>query len=67
MSRSGTSGLAGLMKGRLIHFDILVSILDCLPSLFEERLEYSKLFVCIGQQYQPIMKKLMTCLWANIL
>ena len=43
MSCSGTSGLAGLMKGRLIHFDILVSILDCLPSFFEERLEYSKI------------------------
>ena len=43
MSRSGTSGLTGLMKGRLIHFDILVSILDYFTSLFEERLEYSKI------------------------
>ena len=43
MSRSGTSGLTGLMKGRLIHFDILVSILDYFTSLFEERIEYSKI------------------------
>ena len=66
-SGPGRSGLAGVIEGRLIHFDVLylVGILDYLTSLFEEGFEYNTIVVHSSTISAYQLDDML--LWANIL